>query len=71
MNRIKENAQKLTAAGLVTDFAMAFSSADIDRLAKTAQETIDEMMSTFGLVDAKAQQIIDQAEQAKAILFNV
>lgn len=70
MNRVKENSLKLKSAGLITDFAMAFSPEDIDRMVSNAKEATESMSGTFGMVDGESQKIIDQAEQAKKVLFN-
>lgn len=69
MNRIKENAQKLSAAGLDTVFARSFSPADIDRLVEGAKEAIESMATINSLRDETSERIIAQAEQAKAVLF--
>jgi hypothetical protein len=66
MQQAKENTAKLKAAGLLTDFALARNAADIDRLVNNAKESLD----VFGKVNGQAKMIIEQAEQAKKVLFN-
>lgn len=69
--QIKANSQKLQAAGLDTVFSRAFSPADIDRLVRNAKEAIASMKSDFNMRDEVSENIVSQADQAKAVLFNV
>lgn len=71
MNQIKENARKLSAAGLDTVFARSFSPSDIDRMVEDAQGAIESMKAINGLRDEVSEMIVAQAEQAKVVLFNV